>query len=101
MHYFSLSFSLDLTLLLSSILSIRFGIHPADFLSSLHLDHDLSGGSWNLKTNIDGSSYHSAWIVDLTCSLHSQVSVFTAVARVDVSHILNKIYIIFPNETGI
>jgi len=87
MHDFSLSFSLDLTRLLSSVYIMSFGIHPADFLSSLHLDHDLSGGSWNLKTNIDGSSYHSAWIVDLTCGLNSQVAVFTAVARVDVSHI--------------
>lgn len=86
MHNLSLSLSLDLTSLLSSIYIIRFGIHPANFLSSLNLDHDLSGGSWDLKTNVDCSTHHSAWIIDLTGSLNSQEAIFTAVARVDVSH---------------
>jgi hypothetical protein len=82
MQNFSLSSSLDLTLLLSSINIVSFCVHPAHFLSSLNLDHDLSGGSGNLKSNVDCSSDHSAWIIDLTCSLHCQVSVFTPVARV-------------------
>jgi len=87
MHNLSLSLSLDLTSLLSSIYIMSFAIHPAHLLSSLNLDHHLPGGSWDLKTNVDCSSHHSAWIIDLTCSLNSQVAVFAAVARVDVSHI--------------
>lgn len=70
-HNLPLRFSFDLACLLASINIVTLGIHPAYFLSSLDLDHDLSGRSWNLKTNIDCSSYHSTWVIDLTCSLHS------------------------------
>jgi hypothetical protein len=87
MQDLSLCFSLDLSLLLSSIYMVSLSVHPANFLSSLDLDHDLSCWSWNLETNIYCSTNHCTWIIDLTCCLHSQIPVFTAIARVNVSHL--------------
>ncbi len=40
----SLCFSLDLSLFLTSIDIVRFGVHPADLLVSLYLDHNLLCG---------------------------------------------------------
>ncbi len=49
MQDFSLCFSLDLSLFLTSIDSVRFSVHPADLFSSLYLNHYLSG--WCRHTN--------------------------------------------------
>ena len=86
MHDLSVRSSLHLSLLLSSFNVMSLSIHPTDFLSSLDLNHDLSGRSRDCQTNVDGSCNQGARIVDLTGCLHCQVAVLTAITRVEIAH---------------